>query len=194
MKENYSIIRNTLTIVAMLCFVIVSAQYNEGTIYFKDSTSSQGLIKIRMFGGGIKFKPDNDSEAVNYNNDQIYGYDIKNNKYRYEKYGDAYPAILLMEELNGKIILYSDQITSPGLPMNNGMGMGMGMGFGGGTTTIYYIKVNNQLIRIGTRISRNHMKMKFFNDCPSLVKKIEKRELKRRDVYKIIEFYNQNCH
>ena len=33
----------------------------------------------------------------------------------------------------------------------------------------------------------------FFEDCPSLVSKIENKELKKEDLILIVEYYNSNC-
>lgn len=189
MNLNYSTLKNTLTLFALLTVAFVSAQFHPGKVYFKDNTSKEGLILRRTFGG-IKFKTDEDSQEAKYSSDDIDGYDINEHSFRYVKLGYIEEPILMTQVLDGDITLYVDQVGNPSLPLNNGF-TGTGMGFGGGTSSIYYIKVKNEVLRLGTRLKKD--KVKIFNDCPSLIQKIENKELKRRNIYKIVEYYNQNC-
>ncbi len=178
--------KKILILFVMLSFIFASAQYNNGTVFFKDNTFSKGLIKIKSFGG-IKFKSDKNSEAVYYDYNQINGFDVKGKRYKYVKYNDNLTPRLFNERIKGKIMLYSNEVYNPGhMVPNSG-----GISFGGGTSTIYFIKVKNKLIRIGSKIKKKHIKI--FNNCPSLIQKIEKKELKKIHVYKIIAYYNNNC-
>ncbi len=181
--------KKTFTFLAIFSFLFMSAQYNDGIVYLKDSTELKGLIKIRSFGG-IKFKPKKDSKATFYDYNLINGFDTESEKYRYIKHKSGFPPKLLKENIKGKIYLYSNEVYNPGHTVPNGFAGG-GMSFGGGTSIIYFIQVNNKLIRIGARIKKKHLKV--FNDCTRLIRKIENREFKKREVYKIIEFYNKNC-
>lgn len=177
-----------LNLSIILSFFFANAQYNKGTVVFKDSTYSKGLIKIRTFGG-IKFKPNKESEAVNYDYNKIEGFDIDGEKYLYEKYVSDISPRLLKERITGKITLYSTDIYSHGNIIPQGFA-GSGMSFGGGTATIFYIKTDNELIRIGAKIKKKHLE--FFSSCPSLIEKIKERELKKREVFEIITYFN-NC-
>ena len=55
---------------------------------------------------------------------------------------------------------------------------------------LFYMKVDNKIITIGTHISKKHLV--FFKDCPELINKIKNKEFKRKEIFKIINFYN-NC-
>ncbi|WP_298550494.1 hypothetical protein [uncultured Algibacter sp.] len=179
-----------LTLFAILCFVFVNAQYSKGTVFFKDSTTLEGLIKIKAFGG-IKFKLNKDAEATTYNHKQISGFDVISGNFRYVTNNtDDY--VLLNELIKGKIILYSSQVYNPGHTIPNGFaGGGAGMTYGGGSATTYSIKVNDEIIKLGTKIKKKHHQ--YFNDCPVLIQKIEEKEFKKWDIYDIVEFYNEDC-
>ncbi|MCR1025181.1 MULTISPECIES: hypothetical protein [Flavobacteriaceae] len=183
--------KKTLTLFAILSFLFVNAQSDEGTIYLKDSTEIKGLIKIKTFGG-VKFKNTIDSEATNYDHKQITGFDTGGEKYRYINNQEGFPPILLKEKLKGKISLYSNEVYNPGHTIPNGFaGGGTGMTFGGGSATIYHILVKDKLIRVGTKIKKKHLEI--LKDCTSLIEKIENKDLKKSDVYAIINYYNNSC-
>jgi hypothetical protein len=45
---------------------------------------------------------------------------------------------------------------------------------------IYFIKINNKIIRIGERLKNKHLK--YFEDCEILMTKIESSEFKRNEI------------
>ena len=42
---------------------------------------------------------------------------------------------------------------------------------------------------------KNHVKKtkRFISDCPELVNRINEKEFQRKDIFKIINYYNDNC-
>ena len=164
-----------------------NAQFNSGTIFLKDSTELKGLIRIKSFGG-IKFKATKDSKSTFYDYNKISGFDTDGKKYRYIKNQDGFPPKLFKEVIKGKISLYSKEVYNPGVP--NGFG-GVGMNMGGTSATIYYILIEDKLIRVGTRIKKKHLEI--LKNCPSLIENIKNKVFKKRDVFKIINYYNNNC-
>ena len=183
--------KNIFIILIVFSYSLANAQFNNGTVILKDSTILKGLIRIRTFGG-IKFKKTQDSESTNYDYKQITGYNTGGEKYRYINNEEGFPPILLKEKLKGKISLYSNEVYHPGHTIPNGFaGGGTGITFGGGSATIYHILVKDKLIRVGTKIKKKHLEI--LKDCTSLIEKIENKDLKKRDVYAIINYYNNSC-
>jgi hypothetical protein len=74
--------KNIFALFLLLSFTVLYAQYSPGTVYFKDNSTSEGLIKVKMFEG-IKFKLKEDTEVVDYTSKQIKGYDVKGWQFRY---------------------------------------------------------------------------------------------------------------
>ena len=76
--------KNILLIIIIFSFSLANAQFNKGTVFFKDSTDQKGLIRIKIFGG-IKFKAKKDSKSTFYDYNKIIGFDTDGKKYRYVK-------------------------------------------------------------------------------------------------------------
>ena len=176
--------KNTLTLLAILSFLFTNAQFNEGIVYLKGSTNLKGLIKIKTFGG-IKYKENDSSDIKTYEDSQLNGYDITDNgilkRYRYKNVQGIYRRMKI--EKLGKINLYSIFVS------NSGSAMGMGLPASSGN--VYFLEKNNVTIRTGARFKNG--KSYLIEDCPILIDKIKKKEFKKREVIKIIEYYNKNC-
>ena len=63
-------------------FMNVNAQYNNGTVYFKDSTELIGFISIAG-PHNIKFVPEKQFKSFYYDYKEITGFDIGSDKYSY---------------------------------------------------------------------------------------------------------------
>lgn len=176
--------KKTLTLFAILSFLFVNAQSDEGTIYLKDSTEIKGLIKIKTFGG-VKYKANESSDIIEYENSQLNGYDIKENgiikKYRFKEV-QGVSRRMKIEKL-GKINLYSIFVS------NSGSAMGMGLPTSSGN--VYFLEKNNVIIRTGAKFKNG--KLYLIEDCPILIDKIKTKEFKKREVIEIIEYYNKKC-
>lgn len=176
--------KNTLTLLAILSFLFMNAQFNEGTIYLKDSTEIKVLIKTKTFGG-VKYKESESSEIREYEDNQLNGYDINENgtieKYRFKEVQGISRRMKIVRL--GKINLYSIFVS------NSGSAMGMGLPVSEGN--VYFLEKNNVTIRTGTKLKSG--KLYLIEDCPKLIDKIKKKELKTKEVIKIIDYYNQNC-
>jgi len=179
--------KNIILITVLFCTLQVTAQFKKGKIYLKDKTEKTGLIKLRTFGG-LKFKDKKDSEIQVYTIKQLSGYDLNNEQYKYFKTFENAPTKLLKLETKGnKVDLYSQHVSGPGIIDSNG-------GFIPGTgasATLYYIKKHDDIIYLGRRIGNS--KFKYFEDCPKLIKKIKAKEIKKRHITKIVNFYNEQC-
>ncbi|WP_053976662.1 hypothetical protein [Mangrovimonas xylaniphaga] len=178
-----------------LCFLFVCllsyAEYNRGTVFFKDGSLSKGLIKIKT-EGGIKFKVNEDAEVVEYDYHSIDGFDTEGKHYKYILVQDKEAPKLLHETLKGSITLYCDEMYNQNFNFPNAATVMASMSTkGNNDASYYYIKVNDDIIRIGMRIKKKHLKI--FSSCTSLMDKIESKELKRRNVEGIIAYYNEHC-
>ncbi|WP_053990574.1 hypothetical protein [Mangrovimonas sp. TPBH4] len=178
-----------------LCFVffcfIAHAEYNRGTVFFKDGSISKGLIKIKT-EGGIKFKVNENAEIAEYDYHSIDGFDTEGKHYKYILVHDKEAPRLLNETLKGSITLYCDEMYNQNSNFPNAASVTSNMFIGGNNgAPCYFIKVNDDVIRIGIRIKKKHLKI--FSSCESLMDKIENKELKKRNVRGIISYYNEHC-
>jgi hypothetical protein len=168
---------------ALLSFLCVNGQYEEGIVYYNNGNISKGLVKNKGVNG-MKFKESENSKSFKFNYKEILGFDKKNEKYRYKNEKGSSP-ILVKIILKGKLNLYSKTYTSSGMPISNGGS------FGGGSTTYYFIEKGIEFIKLGKRVKKKHQI--YFNDCVILIEKLNKKILKRKNPHKIINFYNTNC-
>ncbi|WNH10859.1 hypothetical protein [Thalassobellus suaedae] len=174
--------KKLLTLLLMLCFFITNAQFEQGKIYLNDGSTKTGLIKERDLGG-IKYKEKEESDVELYDHTSIDGYDITENgivKYRYKKTENGFPQIMQIVRV-GKINLYSIKVA------NRDITTGIRVNY----SFIYFIEKDNVTTRVGKKLSKSDLEL--FNDCPSLIKKIKKKEFKKNDVYQIVNFYDMNC-
>lgn len=185
------------------------SQNQKATLFFRDGTSLEGLARITNFGDKIKFKKDKNSEKIIYNSQKVDKIVIRENDedvtYQYKIIKNRKTPLLLEPLKEGKVTLYRDlkQGYSPGMQMGGyGVG-GMGMNFGGGRSysiSSYYVSKDNGNIVIhlgdkGTIFTKNFKKAasEYFKGCSELVKKIQSKEYRKRDVVEIVEYYNENC-
>ena len=191
--------KKVLTLLAVLSCLFINAQFNEetihlkntntekskfeqGIIYLKDGNTKKGLIKKRNLGG-IKYKEKEESDVELYDHMNIDGYNITENgivKYLYKKTENGFPQIMQLVRV-GKINLYSIKVS------NRDIITGIRVNY----SFIYFIEKENVTTRVGKKLSKSDLEL--FNDCPSLIKKIKKKEFKKKDVYKIVNFYDMNC-
>ncbi|MFI1745141.1 hypothetical protein [Thalassobellus sediminis] len=189
-KLNYQM-KNILILVILLFYLGAHAQlglakgelYEKGIIYFKDGTSEEGLIKSKSFGG-VKFRESLDSKPQSYDYNDIEGYDITEHgsvKYRYKKVGDFHKIMKVIRL--GKMNLYSVFVSNAGTA--GAMGLPSSQG------NIYYIEKNQKVVNIGSKIRKNEWYL--FEDCPILLEKIKKKEFKKYEIFKIVNFYDTKC-
>ncbi|AOW20229.1 hypothetical protein [Urechidicola croceus] len=199
--------------IVIILFLLISissfAQKQKATLYFKDGTTKTGLAKFTTFEEKIKFRKNRNSKKVVYDSNKIDKIIIRENdkniEYRYKFVEGRERAILLEPLVEGEITLYRDlkEGYSPGVSVGGygGGGMGMGMTMGGGYYSIsnYFVARGNEkkLQNMGSTalFGKNFKKAakEYFKDCPSLVKKINDKEFKKRDIVDVVEYYNNNC-
>ncbi|WP_321307361.1 hypothetical protein [Marinifilum fragile] len=62
----------------------------------------------------------------------------------------------------------------------------------GNSGKVWYLKKEDHPLKLVVDFSRKKM-MKYFSDCPELVKKIESKEFKSKDIIQVVQFYNSHC-
>ncbi|MFI1772535.1 hypothetical protein [Thalassobellus citreus] len=207
MKHKQSIKSVLLITVIMLCMLIpttIQAQKTKAVLTFKNGTVKTGLGKL-LGGNKIKFRVNKNRKATKYDFNLLKQVKIYNQTdiitYVSVKIKDKEKPNILEQVVLGRVTLY--QKTSMGY--NPGMG---GVGFGGtGFSTGYSYNINNFYVKKegdteAFHLGSNQLFTKnfkqaasdYFKDCPLLVKKIQNRTFKKKDLRAIVEFYNNECH
>jgi hypothetical protein len=114
-------------------------------------------------------------------------------KFKFFKVANRDEYVLVEEEIVGPVSLYISTSSFNSNPMGPGMGMTQH------TIVVHYVKRghNDEVVLLSSdHFADQSLKTvgpKFFKDCPELVKKIEDRDYKKRHIYDIVRFYNDNC-
>lgn len=201
--------RCILIIVGVLCFYSLEAKKIEGEILYTNDTIKVTFdIPIYAFGK-IMY------EMVQYS---IIYYDSLNNKMRIQAdsakeirftYGTEnvrmlskptpvkmlslrpYNNIFLKLEMDGyiKIFKYYHTKTMTNYSKDR---ISTGSTSMYGTESFYIQKGEGKLNLLNKFVYRKEL-FKYFNDCPDLVKKIENKEFRKKDIKSIIIYYNTKC-
>ena len=206
--------KKTILIIGILLISLNSKSQNqESTLYFRNGEIKKGLTKI-ISSRKVKFRYHKKSAK------EIYDYKVLKKIEILEK-GDVIPKTYmfklikpknshysqpaLMEPIvTGKMNLYMRTTVTNGLMMPIGYGKFGGIG---GTMTMktefdnYYVCKDDsdiviKLATIGRALfHKNFIKSasEYFKDCPILVDKIKNKTFKKRDIKRIVRFYNSNC-
>ncbi|MGW9684548.1 hypothetical protein [Flagellimonas sp. 2504JD1-5] len=120
-------------------------------------------------------------------------YDFTPTVFVYQKIKDrTYPDVLEVVHVGEKVIYYRDD--TQGYMTSKARG-----GLHGVPLTHSFVrkKREEEAIHLGTSywVSKNFKKAasNFFSDCPALVEKIQNKELKKKNLMAIIDFYNNSC-
>ena len=183
----------------------ISQKY-KGILVFKDSTSIEGLAKLKS-SGEIVFRKSKKDKKVKYSFDslqyaKLYDPDGIHKYYQIKVKGVPTPKILQLVQ-EGKVTLY--KLNTTGMNTMN-MGAGAGGGFGAPMPMTYHYSIDDyyvikegekEVTHLGSTnlFSKNFKKAAsdYFSDCPVLVEKIQQKEYKKKDIEAVIRFYNNNC-
>lgn len=196
-----------LFLLALFLGSTMHAQRTKAILYFKDGTQITGLGKLKG-ANKVKFRKTRKDKAKKYdfkNLEKVKIYEADDiNTYVYLKVKDKNHYRVLEEVVVGEVMLY--KIVSHGQHAGVGMGgfggAGGGMAIGMGTSfsiKSYYVKQKNEqeVTHLGSTdlFSKSFKKAagSYFKDCPDLVKKIQNRESKKRDIREVVEYYNTEC-
>ena len=193
--------KKILIIISLLFFLPTIAQKQKAILFFKDGTELKGRAKISPTGK-IKFRKSKGAEKQFFSSKELKSIIIrefdKDVVYKY-KLIEERKTILLLEVLEeGKVTLYRTLRSGyvAGATGPNGIPMG---GHSYSISNYYVSKGNKNLVvhlgARGTIFSKNFKEAAsdYFKDCTTLVGKIQSKELKKRDIVEIVEFYNENC-
>ena len=199
----------TLKLFALLfiCTVTGFSQQKRAVLYLKDSTKLEGFAKINRYDDEIKFRPDKNSKGVVYKADDIEKNLIEEKnedvEYRYKSINeDKSRPYLLVLRIEGELSLYEYYKSVPGVDNKS---MHQKNSAIGNTKTYsipyYFVTKNNdeQAIFLGSgggKSGQNQFMKRIrrsVSDCPELDKKIKQKEFRRKDIIKIVSYYNENC-
>lgn len=193
-------IKDLVMILAFLVSIPAMAQKSKATLFFKDGRELKGLAKITA-SNKIKFRKEKGAEKQIFDGTSLSSVIIKeldgNIEYAYKKVGDKRGFQLLKVVTKGKLNLYAKTASGymAGPPMAGGMTMGHYY-----SISNYYVSKNTDinadfLTSTGILFGKSFKKSasEYFKDCSKLVEKIQNKEFKKRDIEKIVEFYNEEC-
>ncbi len=193
-----------LLITIVLCTESTKAQRTKATLIFKNGTQLEGLAKLNHWGK-IKFRKEKGDKRKRYTFDEVDTLQLFDGEepsiYVQVKIKDKNkPKVLELADHGKNVSCYRDVVNSNGnmtmTPVPNG-GM-MHTGFWGTITYSYLRKTEEEeavYLASTNWVALNFRKKasEFFADCPTLVSKIQNRELRRGHLTEIIDYYNTKC-
>jgi hypothetical protein len=178
--------------------VTVFSQEREATILFNDSTSVIGLGEIKK--EKIYFRVSSSDEVSVWNYDMAQGLIFSgygfSEKYVYVKPNkNSKPKLMEVIE-EGKVNLYKE--SSFGLqvgigPSVSNSNVGAGPNLYHDYSTVYYVKRKTEEYATDISFSFKSNSSRYFSDCDMLLQKIKKKEFRKKDIIKIVYFYNDYC-
>jgi hypothetical protein len=196
-----------ITLIILLISTTLNAQignsFETATLNLRNEEIIKGEAKI-LGDGTIKFRKNNKSEKIIYTYRKVKKLvvyeDGINESYKYKIIRGKRPKLMkVIKEYPNKINLY-------GIKYSVAVGHGIGIGpiSLGLTDNFYHYYVNkgngDTVIKLGSSqqvYGSRHFKktaLKFFKDCPSLIKKIKDKEFNRRKhTEEIIDYYKNEC-
>ncbi len=188
-------------ILILLLSSIANAQFGNtfesATLQLRNNETLKGKAKI-LTDRTIKFRQSKNDEKVIYNHTTVKELEIfEDGKFEVYKYkiivGKRPILVKVIKEYEGTINLYAIDFsvtsgTGPLFITDNFKHFYANKGTGD-----VVIKLgSSQQVYGGPYFKKTSVK--FFKDCPSLVKKIKSKEYnRRRHIVEIIEYYNENC-
>jgi len=158
------------------------------TIYFRDSTTLDGLAKITSFND-IKFRKNKKSKKITYNSKLVYKLIIHKKdidiEYHYKIVFERPNPILLEIAVKGRLSLYRElQVYT----------------YNSGSPVLYVTKDDSDFADIigytksGSKSKKNIKELlSYIEDCPNLVDLIQNGKFKHKSIEEIIKYYNLHC-
>lgn len=180
----------------MLCFQsFAQAKKQRATLIFKDGRELNCLARIS--GDNIRYVETDkrDAEIIVDEKDltgiKIWMRDIQVSLFYKSEEGKKHKARLMELVNNGKMKLYR---ISNVYEKNIGFSSNKDYFAGKSASTVYFLESKNDLntvFRAGTDFEEKAKVI--FADCPSLVNNIGKDDFRKKDLFKMVIFYNENC-
>jgi hypothetical protein len=196
--------KKILLLTILLYSINLSAQigYSKAKIYFKDGTIKEGFGKhIFLSNKKIKFKENKKDKPIELGFIKVDKFILNDIEYDFKIIKGKSEITFFKVKQRGKVSLYYTIKTNNSAPMGgmNTGGIGVGIGFST-SSEVYYIGKNDedqitQLFNLFGPSKKIFKKIvpQFFGDCPDLLDKIDYKEYKKRDIVKIVDFYNKKC-
>ena len=196
-----------LGIFLLLNQLTISSQNDRAILIFHDGSTVEGYGKLKS-QDRVKFRKSKQDKAIKYHFRDLKKVTIYNDYaetiYVYQKIKGKKMYEVMEVVVVGEMSLYKKVTygTHAGGMGAGGFGGSGGVGFGMTTSyTIedYYVKRKDEqeVTHLGSTdlFSKNFKKAAggYFADCPSLVKKIQTKEYKKRDIEEIVSYYNSEC-
>jgi hypothetical protein len=189
--KNYLFVALFITITI---FSSAQAKKRKATLIFKNGTELSCFARIS--GENIRYTKDNVKDAeIMVNEKELKGINIWMNDRLIElvyKSEDGKDNTKLMELTNnGKMKLYRIQ---DAYEKNIGFDFNKNLFEGKSANTVYYLESKNnkdQVIRVANKFEP--FAKEYFTDCKLLVDKIGNDNFRKKDMIKIVIFYNENC-
>ncbi len=189
---------------AILLPFFTFSQSEVGTVYFKDGSVIQGLVKLKK-NGEVKYLNNNTKETNIYNHRAISEVKVLDNSklitYTYKIIkGQKKPKWVMILMGKSNLCLYGIMKNgSPPIPIDpNSSNPQI---FTPMSSTIKHFvgkRTESSIHSFDKTIydkgkNRIERLLAYFRDCPGLCKKIEKKELNKHDLQGMVEYYNKNC-
>ena len=193
-----------------ICSTPLHAQKSKAVLTFKDGKIKKGFGAL-VSGNRVKFRAKRKSKPIKYHFKNLETVNITrkddSRTYAYIRIQNKNKPRVLEVKVAGYLSLYELSRTYYS-HHNHGAGVG---GFGGGGMSAGFTfghtyNINNFYVRKegqkeATHLGSNQLFSKnfkkaasaYFKDCPSLVKKIQSRTFKKRDLEKTVTYYNNKC-
>ena len=190
-----------------ICSTPLHAQKSKAVLTFKDGNIKKGF-GVLVSGNRVKFRAKRKSKPIKYHFKNLETVTITrkddSRTYAYIRVQNKNKPRVLEVKVAGNLSLY--ELSRTHYSGGHIGGAGGAGGFGGGFTPVYTYNINNFYVlkegqKEATHLGSNHLFSKnfkkaasaYFKDCPSLVKKIQSRTFKKRDLEKIVTYYNNKC-
>tara|TARA_R110001632_G_scaffold53818_3_gene132239 strand:+ start:207 stop:758 length:552 start_codon:yes stop_codon:yes gene_type:complete len=179
-----------IILIIVLCISAnVQSQFNYeyGVIHLRDGSKLKGWVK-KINLKELKYKETESAKVIKYNykkvdkiviNDVLYQFKIvKGNR-------KNYPRLLELMK-SGKVSLYVLRVQ----PTHYTVG---GIEYYLSRNDSHLVEsIGQRTLAIGRKNVIKGLK-NYFKDCPNLIKKIKNKEFGKKDVKKVVEYYNNNC-
>lgn len=163
-------------------------QKQKATLFFKNGVILEGFAHFGSFNSKISYKKTKKSKKLFFDaktiNKIIVHSKKEDSEYHYRRIKGRNSYAFIKPTLKGKVTLYIIKTESD---QNHK------------SITYFYVSkgVNEDLkeLRSSLRHWTNFKKIasNYFKDCPKLVKKIQSKEFRKRDIVEVVEYYNDNC-
>jgi hypothetical protein len=178
--------------------------FNTGEITFRNGNVKKGMVRVNN-RVQVLFKENVDAKKERYTYRDIKSFkikiDLEDKKFCFKILDGKYQKneiMLLQEYTSGRVALYFTEMENSSAVAGNYGGIPITTGL---TVTYYKYFLGNPdedivyNLKNGNIYSKRFYKVasEFFSDCPEAMKKIKQKFFKRKEIRKLVDFYNIEC-